>query len=75
MNKELRLKSERVKREWTQNDVAQKLGVSKQAVCDWEKGRRFPRRPVLDNLEKLFNLHYQELFATVTDEESFSLTN
>lgn len=75
MNTELRLKQERISREWTQSDVAKKLGVSKQAVCDWEKGKKFPRRLALENLEKLFNLNYRQLFAPVTDKNHFSSTN
>lgn len=71
----LRLKHERINRDWTQKDVAQKLGVSPQVVCDWEKGRRFPRRHVLDNLEKLFGLTHRELFAAVSDDDPFSSTN
>lgn len=68
----LRLKQERIKKKWTQNDVAQQLGVSPQVVCDWEKGRRFPRRPLLDNLENIFGLSYRELFAPANDKEPFS---
>lgn len=71
----LRLKKERRDRDWTQIDVAEKLGVSPQVVCDWEKGRRFPRRPVLLKLEKLFGLSHQQLFAPVADEKPFSSTN
>ncbi|MFV0516602.1 MAG: helix-turn-helix transcriptional regulator [Aminipila sp.] len=75
MNTKLRLKEERLNHNWTQSELAEKLGVSKQAVCDWEKGRRFPRRNVLLNLEKLFNLSHQELFAVASDKVSFSSTN
>lgn len=75
MKNEFRLKQERIRRGWTQSYIASELGVSPQAVCDWEKGRTFPRRPVLDNLEALFNLRYQELFVAVSEDESFSSTN
>ncbi|MDD4566135.1 MAG: helix-turn-helix transcriptional regulator [Eubacteriales bacterium] len=74
MNK-LRLRKERISRDWTQIDVAEKLGVSPQVVCDWEKGRRFPRRPVLLKLERLFGLSHQQLFAPDADEDPFSSTN
>jgi transcriptional regulator with XRE-family HTH domain len=69
---DLRLRKERIEREWTQIDVAIKLGVSPQIVCDWEKGRRFPRRNVLLKLEKLFGLSHQELFAPALDDRPFS---
>jgi transcriptional regulator with XRE-family HTH domain len=64
----LRLKQERLNRAWRQADVARELGVSIQIVCDWEKGRKFPRRPVLIKLEELFNLSHRQLFAPITDE-------
>ena len=72
---DLRLRKERIEREWTQLDVAIKLGVSPQVVCDWEKGRRFPRRPVLLELEKLFGMSHQLLFAPEADGRPFSSTN
>jgi len=71
----LRLTHERLKKKWTQEDVANKLGTTKQAVCNWENGRGFPRRPVLLNLEKLFGLSHRELFAPADDEKPFSSTN
>ncbi|MDF2859318.1 MAG: hypothetical protein K0Q87_5169, partial [Neobacillus sp.] len=43
----IRLTQERVRRDWTQEYVAQQVGATKQSVCDWEKSRSFPRRPVL----------------------------
>lgn len=73
--KTLRLTQERTKRELTQEDVAKIVGATKQAVCNWEKSRCFPRRPVLLNLEKLFGLNHQDLFTPAPDEEPFSSTN
>lgn len=70
----LRLRQERIKRDWTQNDVAHLLGVSPQAVCEWEKGRKFPRRYVLANLEKMFGLSHQELFAPIADKDDDPLS-
>lgn len=75
MNCEIRLKKERENREWTQNDLAQKMGVSPQTICDWEKGRSFPRKQSLINLERLFGLNYRQLFAVTVDDDSFSSTN
>lgn len=71
----LRLTKERLKNEWTQEDVAKKIGTTKQAVCNWENGRGFPRRPVLLKLENLFNLTHQQLFAPDAEEDPFSSTN
>ncbi len=71
----LRLTKERLKRNWTQQEVAEMVGTTKQAVCNWEKSRSFPRRQVLDNLENLFCLSHKQLFVVVEDEVPFSSTN
>ena len=71
----LRLTQERTRRKWTQEEVAAKVGATKQSVCDWEKCRSFPRRPVLLKLEKLFGMSHRKLFAPVNDEDTFSSTN
>ncbi|WP_324825114.1 helix-turn-helix transcriptional regulator [Sinanaerobacter sp. ZZT-01] len=73
-NVTLRLTQERLKRNWTQQEVAEMVGTTKQAVCNWEKNRSFPRRQVLNNLENLFGLSYKQLFA-VADDIFFSSTN
>ncbi|WP_324825112.1 helix-turn-helix transcriptional regulator [Sinanaerobacter sp. ZZT-01] len=70
-----RLKQERKRLGLTQNDLAKKIGVSPQAICEWEKGRKFPRRPALDRLENLFGLNYRELFAAASNDDPFSSTN
>lgn len=75
MMKVTRLKQERINRKWTQNDVAIKVGATKQSVCDWEKCRNIPRHEVLVKLENLFNLSHRELFAAVDDDKPFSSTN
>ncbi len=36
------LKAHRLGEELTQEELANKLGISKQKVCDYEKGRRLP---------------------------------
>lgn len=71
----LRLTKERLNNEWTQEYLAKKLGTTKQAVCNWENGRSFPRRPVLLKLEKLFGMSHQLLFAPEADHDPFSSTN
>lgn len=57
------LKRERVKRGWTQGQVAKACGVSTQTVYDWESGRRKPSYEVLVKLEDLFKMNHRELFG------------
>lgn len=37
----------------SQTDLAARIGVTPQAVCQWEAGKRKPSRPVLILLEQL----------------------
>ncbi len=61
------LKQERRERDWKQDYVAKKCGVSCQTVCDWENNRRKPSYDVLVKLEDLFQKSHRQLFA-VADE-------
>lgn len=36
-----RLKEEREKRNWSQNDLAEKIHVSRQSVSKWETGKNY----------------------------------
>ena len=57
------LQQERIKHGWTQDYVARKCGVSMQAVCDWEHGRRKPSYTALVKLEDLFQMSHRELLG------------
>lgn len=46
------LKVHRLGEEMTQEQLAQKLGISKQKVCDYEKGRRLPSIETIVNWAK-----------------------
>ncbi|MES9740125.1 helix-turn-helix transcriptional regulator, partial [Peribacillus frigoritolerans] len=51
-----RLKKEREKRNWSQNDLAEKIHVSRQSVSKWETGKNYPSIEVLINLSDLFQI-------------------
>lgn len=55
----LKLRQERLSRGWTQQFVADCIGVSKQTVHDIETGRRKPSYSVLVRLEDLFEESYR----------------
>lgn len=56
----------RADRAWTQADVAQRIGVSRQTVNAIETGKFDPSLPVAFRLARLFNLSIEEVF---TDEQ------
>ena len=65
-----RLKCLRSERNWTQADLAQYAGVSRQTINAIEKGKFDPSLPLAFRLAKLFNLQIEEIFlddqSTVT---------
>lgn len=57
-----RLKDLRTERDWTQADLAQRVGVSRQTINAIEKGKFDPSLPLAFRLAKLFNLKVEEIF-------------
>lgn len=57
-----RLKDLRTERSWTQADLAQRIGVSRQTINAIEKGKFDPSLPVAFRLARLFNLKIEEVF-------------
>jgi transcriptional regulator with XRE-family HTH domain len=62
-----RLKKEREKREWSQNELAEKIHVSRQSVSKWETGKNYPSIEVIIHLSDLFGITIDELLRS--DEE------
>ncbi len=51
----------RQEREWSQFELAVRIGVHPQAVYLWESGRRMPQVPQLRKLGQLFGLCSDEI--------------
>ena len=64
----LKLRQERLSRRWTQQFVADSVGVSKQTIHDIETGRRKPSYSVLLGLEELFETGHRNLMKEVEDQ-------
>lgn len=62
-----RLKEEREKRNWSQNDLAEKLHVSRQSVSKWKTGKNYPSIEIIIHLSDLFGITIDELLRS--DEE------
>lgn len=57
-----RLPELRAQRAWTQADVAQLVGVSRQTINAIETGKFDPSLPVAFRLARLFELKLEEIF-------------
>jgi putative transcriptional regulator len=57
-----RLKDVRSERNWTQADLAQHVGVSRQTINAIEKGKFDPSLPLAFRLARLFDLKIEEIF-------------
>jgi putative transcriptional regulator len=58
-----RLKVLRAERNWSQQDLAERLGVSRQRVNAIEKGRYDPSLPLAFTIAELFGLPIEAIFS------------
>ena len=57
------IKIERARHNFTQEDLAKKLGVSRQTINSIEKGRYVPSTTLALKMSEVFNLSVNELFS------------
>jgi putative transcriptional regulator len=57
-----RLRSLRAERDWSQADLAERLGVSRQTVNAIETGRYDPSLPLAFGLARLFGVAIEQIF-------------
>lgn len=62
-----KLKTERVKKGWSQEELAVKLFVSRQSVSKWENGQNYPSIEAIMKISDLFGVSIDELLRS--DEE------
>ncbi|MDT8281017.1 MAG: helix-turn-helix transcriptional regulator [Erythrobacter sp.] len=58
-----RLKVLRAERDWSQQDLAERLGVSRQSVNAIEKGRYDPSLPLAFKIADVFGLTIEAIFS------------
>lgn len=58
-----RLRVLRAERAWSQADLAEKLGASRQTVNAIETGRYDPSLPLAFKIARLFQLHIEDIFS------------
>lgn len=59
---QITLAAARVNAGMTQEDVAQKLQVSKQTIINWEKGRTIPGIPEIEMLARIYRIPQENIF-------------
>ncbi len=64
-----RLKVLRAERNWSQGDLADRLGVSRQSVNAIETGRYDPSLPLAFRIAELFGLAIEHVFASPSTEQ------
>ncbi len=57
-----RLKVLRAERDWTQGDLAEALGISRQSVNAIETGKYDPSLPLAFRISDLFEMQIEEIF-------------
>jgi putative transcriptional regulator len=57
-----RLKVLRAERDWSQGDLAERLGVSRQSVNALETGKYDPSLPLAFRIARLFDLPIEQIF-------------
>lgn len=59
-----KLKTERKKKGWSQEELAEKLFVSRQSVSKWENGQNYPSIEIIIKVSDLFGVTIDELLRS-----------
>ncbi len=59
---QISLEAARVNAKMTQTEAAEKMGVSKQTILNWEKGRVSPRISDIKMLSSIYNIPEDNIF-------------
>jgi putative transcriptional regulator len=62
-----RLRELRAAKEWSQGDLAEKLGVSRQTVNAIETEKYDPSLPLAFKVARLFKLRIEDIFSSTGD--------
>ena len=65
-----KIKAKRRERDYTQEELANILGVSKAAVSKWENDESFPDVTMLPQIAQLFHITMDELFDYIKEKKT-----
>lgn len=66
-DKKLTLRTARLLADLTQKEAAEKIGVSEDAISNYERGKTFPNVLVLKRIEKAYNVSYNDIVFLPAD--------
>lgn len=58
---QMTLKAARINVGYTQEQAAEKIGVSSDTISNWERGKCFPGVPMLKQIEKVYGVPYNDI--------------
>jgi len=58
---QLTLKAARINAGLTRKEAADKLGITTQALANYENGKRYPRIPTIQKMESVYGVTYADL--------------
>ncbi len=61
MNLSMTLRAARVNKGLSQKEAAEQLGVSKDTIGNWEKGKTYPDVQQLKKIEALYDIKYHDI--------------
>lgn len=70
MNLQISLAAARVNAGFTQEEIAEKLGVTRATIVNWEKGRVVPKIPEVTMLSELYNIPTDNIFLPIKSTKS-----
>lgn len=59
---QISLEAARVNAKMTQAEAAEKIGVSRQTIMNWEKGKIAPRIPEMKMISNIYNIPEDNIF-------------
>lgn len=63
------LRAARINSQLTQKEAAEKLGISEKTLSNYENGISFPDVPVIQRIELLYNVGYNDIIFLPKDND------
>lgn len=65
-----KIKDYRLAKGWTQEELAQKIGMGKSAIANYEKGFRSPKKATVFSLANVFEISIDDLFPQINKADT-----